>query len=62
MNEHIVDFHEWCPKCKYCDLAPDNYNADSYNICDECLSEPVNEDSRRPVYFTKKENKDEGKS
>ena len=58
MAEHIVDFHRWCPECKYRDLEPDNYNIDLYNICDECLKEPVNEDSRKPCYFTPNEDKE----
>lgn len=54
MAEHIVEFHKYCPNCKYKDLVenPSDWDADPYNICNECMSEPVNEDSRKPIYFT----------
>ena len=50
MNTKEVWFWDWCPKCKYCDLK------ESEDPCDDCLSEPSNEDSHKPVYFKEKEN------
>lgn len=42
---HIVEFENWCKNCKYKD------NQEEDNPCYLCLDEPVNEDSKRPVYF-----------
>lgn len=47
---HEVDFHEWCPKCEHFKLA------EREDPCHDCLNEPINEDSRKPVMF-----KDAGK-
>lgn len=44
----IVDF-SWCNKCKYKNIE------DTEDPCYECLNEPVNIDSRKPVYFEDKE-------
>ena len=46
--EHIVNYHKWCPLCKHCDK---NENKDP---CEECLTYPVNDDSRKPINFEKK--------
>lgn len=48
MAEKIVDFQNWCFKCQYFK------NKEADPPCDECLDEPVNEDSHRPVYFKEK--------
>ena len=43
-QEKIVEFWKWCQKCKY------NGASDSYgSTCDECLSNPVNTNSHKPV-------------
>ena len=46
MNEHIVDFNKYCARCKYKD------NLESTLPCHECLENPVNTDSKRPVKYT----------
>lgn len=45
-NNHykIVDF-KWCNRCI------NKSKAETEKPCDECLSNPVNTDSRRPLYF-----------
>lgn len=49
-KEKIVDFFNYCKYCKhYKDKATDD-------PCNECLSEPVNWDSRKPVRFEEKKN------
>ena len=45
MADQEVYFHEWCSKCKYRDLAERELP------CNDCLAEPSNEDSHKPVYF-----------
>lgn len=40
-----VYFGEYCQKCKYYENSP------SDNPCDDCLNEPSNEYSHKPVYF-----------
>ena len=48
---HEVNFHEWCPKCEHFKLA------EREDPCHDCLNEPVNDDSRKPIMF-----KDAGKT
>lgn len=40
-----VDFHEYCPKCKYCDTS------ETAEPCDSCLEIGVRENSRVPEEF-----------
>ena len=46
-----VYFHEYCKTCKYKDLSEKD------EPCAECISEPVNLDTHRPVRYEKKETK-----
>lgn len=48
-NIHEVDFHTYCETCKYKDNKEDDVNSPCY----ECLDEPVNVDSRKPLYYDK---------
>ena len=48
-----VFFHEYCPKCEYGDVDEDHMNPD--DPCWDCLHEPMNVDSHKPVYFKAKE-------
>ena len=50
MNEHEVRFDIYCEKCKYKDKA------ENEDPCWDCLTETVNQDSRKPVYFKEDEN------
>ena len=45
----IVDFHKYCKKCKHRDKH------ESEDPCWDCLDQPVNEDSHKPIYFEEKE-------
>lgn len=42
---HIVEFDKWCPSCKHESKDESEYP------CWECLEEPVNENSRKPVFY-----------
>lgn len=42
---HEVNYKEWCPKCEHFKLA------EHEDPCHDCLNEPVNDDSRKPVMF-----------
>lgn len=44
-REHIVEFDKYCEHCIYKD------HPDDVTPCHECLTEPVNTDSRKPVFF-----------
>ena len=46
-----VDFHTYCETCK----NKDDYEDDENSPCYECLDEPVNIDSHKPIYYTPKE-------
>lgn len=46
MNDyHEVDFYKWCPFCKHRDKTEQD------EPCYDCLEEPVNVDSRKPVLW-----------
>ena len=51
MGEGIkeVYFHKYCKDCQHRD------NKEDEEPCDECLNEPSNTYSRKPVYFKEKE-------
>lgn len=53
MNEGYkeVYFYEYCYMCKYADLKESEYP------CCECVSEPANIYSHKPVNFKEKEEK-----
>lgn len=55
MSEILIDkevyFHEYCPKCIRSDESSTN------DICDHCLSNPVNQNSHKPVDFKEKESR-----
>lgn len=40
-----VRFDRWCSKCKYKNLK------ENEDPCWDCLDEPVNENSTKPLYF-----------
>lgn len=42
---HEVDFQKWCPQCEHYKLA------EKEDPCHDCLNEPTNDDSRKPVMF-----------
>ena len=46
----IVHFHEYCKTCEYFKENDDSYN----ETCDECLYEPVNLHSHKPVKWKEK--------
>lgn len=43
--DHIVEFDKYCDTCEHRDLK------EHEDPCDQCLSEPVNEYSRKPVCY-----------
>ena len=51
MDECIkaVYFYKYCKNCQYMD------NKEDEGPCDECLNEPSNTYSHKPVYFKEKE-------
>lgn len=51
---HEVNFQEWCPKCEHFKRA------EHEDPCHDCLNEPVNDDSRKPVMFKAADKGDDG--
>lgn len=49
IRDKIVEFDKYCKDCEYFD------SPDYLDPCHECLNNPSNEDSRKPVNFKKKE-------
>ena len=47
----IVNFYYYCQTCKHKDSSP------YQEPCNECLSNPVNVDSRKPVKYEEDEKK-----
>lgn len=50
MTQKMVEFEKWCSKCMHLD-KPENEEP-----CWECLTNPTNEDSHRPVNYKEKVN------
>ena len=50
-HEKFVNYEGYCKDCKYKD------NLETDEPCDECLANPVNFESVKPIKFEKKENK-----
>lgn len=46
-REHMVEFEKWCGTCKHKLVSAKD------DPCDECVSSPMNEDSRKPVKWEK---------
>lgn len=44
-----VYFDEWCDKCKYSNTE------ETEDPCNECLGQPWNEDSHKPIKWKEKE-------
>ena len=42
---HEAKYYEYCEKCKYQRVV------ETDDPCNECLTQPVNVDSRRPIRF-----------
>lgn len=45
MAQKIVDFHEYCATCKFRETEAFK------DPCNECLNNPTNEDSHKPVKY-----------
>ena len=56
VQDHFVEFDKYCNSCQFYDLKK-NKNGDEPEPCNECLSNPTNVDSRKPVKYIKKEEK-----
>lgn len=48
-NEKIVHFDEYCSRCKYEELKEEE------DPCYDCLAQPVNTNSHKPVYFVERD-------
>lgn len=48
-EQRIVDFKKWCPECKYCEQ--DEF--DPKSKCYDCMNEPANELTDKPVLWKK---------
>lgn len=48
-NQKEVFFHEYCKTCKYADTV------ETDDPCNECLNEPSNENSHKPVRWEDKD-------
>lgn len=49
LTDKEVFYYEYCSKCKYWPLNEDD------EPCDECLNQPYNEHSHKPIMFKPKE-------
>lgn len=48
-NEHEVNFRKYCDICKHRDLP------EWEDPCNDCLAEPSNIDSKKPIYFKERD-------
>ncbi len=44
-GEKFVAFTYWCPRCKH------RKTDETEDPCNECLTSPVNQNSRKPIRF-----------
>ena len=49
MERHIVEYEKYCKTCEYYLLVKETEDP-----CNECLTYPVNDDSRKPTMYKKK--------
>ena len=49
-NDKIVEFDKYCKTCQFKDLEK-NTNGDEPEPCNECLTECVNEYSKKPTMY-----------
>ena len=49
-REKFVNFRLYCPKCKHYEVAQDE------EPCNECLENPVNIESEKPVKYAERSN------
>lgn len=49
LNTKLVDYNKYCPLCEYKNLE------DYRDPCNDCLNNPVNWNSRKPIRFKEKE-------
>ena len=52
LRDKIVDFGEYCKKCKFFEVD----DTKGKEPCNSCLTESVNEYSKKPTKFVEKEN------
>ena len=48
---HLVEFENWCKTCKF------GKQGEEEHPCYLCLDEPVNDDSKKPVYYVEGDTK-----
>lgn len=49
-NTKLVEFDKYCTKCNFAKVTEDN------DPCDKCLSEPVMENTNKPMFFEERHN------
>jgi hypothetical protein len=52
MAKHFVEYDKYCSTCAYKD--EDMWKEDH---CNDCLYNPVNEDSKKPIHYKKEDTK-----
>lgn len=52
---HMVDFNKYCSICKHFETQ------DHLDPCHWCLTEPVNVDSKKPVYWSESDDSSKSK-
>lgn len=58
--EHIVEYDKYCKTCKYRKLQRSE-NGEEPEPCDTCLSENINEYSKKPTKYERDESVKEDK-
>lgn len=53
--EKIVNYNKYCPTCAYVDLE------DYKDPCNDCLNNPVNTNSQKPINYKKAKSKNKMK-
>ena len=48
-DERLVEFHKYCASCRYFETP------ETEDPCNDCLNNPANIDSHKPVNYSQKE-------
>ena len=56
LYEKMVEYEKWCPKCIHFK------ELDWKDACNDCLNNPFNDFSHKPINFKEKETKNERES
>ena len=52
--QHLVDYQKYCPTCEHYEVK------ETEDPCNDCLTYPANDDSRKPTMYKERSSKTSG--